>query len=568
MEGQEARPAFRGRAALEGWLLACASAVGVFALSRAGLLLGAGPAHASPFWPAAGFALAATALWGPGAALGVFVGAALAYEPLGEGEALARGLAAMTLVGLGAAAQALTGAALLRRAGPTAFLLAASALIGLVGTGFQLLALVAAGAPPGLDLARAGATWWIGNAAGILIVVPFLLAGARTPGRGARSGPTAAARDEFLDRLPMGVLLLRLEEPGKAESLRVVGMNKAGRALAGAGDARVTGLLLREFSPVTFATELPAACLAVLDTGESRVLHEFTSRHVPGAFFNVNIFPLGGPELGIAFENVTERRDAQRRARAQELERRTADLSRSNQELSQFAYVASHDLSAPLHKVKAFGGRLQAKVEGKLDEEGRDYLRRMLRAVDGMQGLIDALLELARVSTRGATAEVVDLGALARDVVESLDAEVARARARVEIGDLPRISADPLQMRQLLQNLLSNAVKFHAPGAEPRVRVRGKATGDGLCELVVSDNGIGFDMKYADRIFQPFQRLQSSAEYQGTGMGLAICRKIVSRHGGTIAAKSVPGRGSEFTVVLPVSQEGRMACQPQEKAFS
>ncbi len=559
-----------GRAALERWLLACASAVGVFALSRAGLFFAAGPVHASPFWPAAGFALAATALWGPAAAFGVFLGAALAYEPPsfpGGGAALVAGLAAMALAGLGAAAQALTGAALLRRAGPTAFVLAASALTGLVGTGFQLLALAAAGAPPGLDLARAAATWWVGNAAGLLVVAPLLLAAARPPRFGARAakGP---ADEGILDRLPMGVMRLRLEEAGKAESLRVVGFNKAGRALAGAGEAGVTGLLLREFSPATFATELPAACLSVLDTGESRVLHEFTSRHVPGAYFNVNIFPLGGPELGVAFENVTERRNAQRRARAQELERRTADLSRSNQELSQFAYVASHDLSAPLHKVKAFGGRLQAKVEGKLDEEGRDYLRRMLRAVDGMQGLIDALLELARVSTRGAAAEVVDLGALARDVVESLDAEIARDRARVEIGDLPRISADPLQMRQLLQNLLSNAVKFHAPGAEPRARVRGKTTGDGLCELVVSDDGIGFDMKYADRIFQPFQRLQSSAEYPGTGMGLAICRKIVSRHGGTIGVKSAPGRGSEFTVVLPVTQEGRMACQPQEKAFS
>jgi len=559
-----------GRAALERWLLACASAVGVFALSRAGLLLAAGPANASPFWPAAGFSLAATALWGPGAALGVFLGSALAYEPPafpGSGAALLPGLAAMALAGLGAAAQALAGAALLRRAGPPAFVLAASALAGLVGAGFQLLALAAAGAPPGLDAARAGATWWIGNAAGILVGVPFLLAAARPPRSGARA-PTAEANEAFLDRLPMGIMLLRLEEPGKPESLRVVGMNKAGRALAGAGDARVAGLLLREFSPSSFSTEFPAACLSVLDSGESRVIHEFTSRHVPGAYFRVNIFPIGGPDLGVAFENVTERRNAQRRARAQELERRTADLSRSNQELSRFAYVASHDLSAPLHKVKAFGGRLQQKVEGKLDEEGRDYLRRMLRAVDGMQRLIDALLELARVSTRGAAAEVVDLGALAKDVVESLDLEIARARARVEVADLPRISADPLQMRQLLQNLLSNAVKFHAPGAEPRVRIRGKTTGDGFCELVVSDNGIGLDMKYADRIFQPFQRLQSSAEYAGSGMGLAICREIVSRHGGTISVTSAPGRGSEFTVVLPVSQEGRMGCHPQEKAFS
>ncbi|MBI2384739.1 MAG: PAS domain-containing protein [Elusimicrobia bacterium] len=573
MGGQESRPAFRGREALEQWLLACASAVGVYALSRAGLNLSTGPADAAPFWPAAGFALAATALWGPGAAFGVFFGAALAYErpsSAGAGAALVPGLTAMALAGLGAAAQALMGAAVFRRAGSAAFLWAAAALIALVSPGFELLALAAAGAPPGLDWARAAAIWWIGNASGLLVVAPLLLAGARPPPFGARR--SAAAPPEFsgrlFDRLPIGLLILRLDEPEKAASLRVVSLNAAGRSLAGAEGARAAGALLSEFSPESFATELPAACVSALKTGESRVLHEFTSRHAPGAYFNVNVFPLGGPEVGVAFENVTERRNEQRRARAQELERRTAELSRSNQELSQFAYVASHDLSAPLHKVKAFGSRLQEKVEGKLDEEGRDYLRRMLRAVDGMQSLIDALLALSRVSTRGAPAEVVDLGALTRDVVESLDHEISRARARVEIGDLPRISADPLQMRQLLQNLLSNAVKFHAPGAAPRVRVSGKATEDGLCELVVSDNGVGFDMKFAERIFQPFQRLQSSAEYQGTGMGLAICRKIVSRHGGTIGAASAPGRGAEFKVVLPVSQEGRMAWQPQEKAFS
>ena len=190
----------------------------------------------------------------------------------------------------------------------------------------------------------------------------------------------------------------------------------------------------------------------------------------------------------------------------------------------------------------------------------------MLRSIDGMQNLIDGLLELARVTTRGGGAEVVDLSALAKDVVESLDLARAHGNARVEVGALPKINADPLQMRQLLQNLIANGLKFQRPGARPIVRVRGKATDDGRCELVVSDNGIGFDMKYAERVFQPFQRLNSRSDYEGSGMGLAICQKIASRHGGTISVTSRPEHGTEFKVLLPISQEGRMECLSQEKA--
>ena len=256
----------------------------------------------------------------------------------------------------------------------------------------------------------------------------------------------------------------------------------------------------------------------------------------------------------------------QRRRSDQAIEKQSAALTRSNTELAQFAYVASHDLNAPLHKVRAFADRLNEKLEGSLDEEGRDYLRRMLRSIDGMQNLIDGLLELARVTTRGGGAEVVDLGALAKDVVESLDLARAHGNARVEVGALPKINADPLQMRQLLQNLIANGLKFQRPGARPIVRVRGKATDDGRCELVVSDNGIGFDMKYAERVFQPFQRLNSRSDYEGSGMGLAICQKIASRHGGTISVTSRPEHGTEFKVLLPISQEGRMECLSQEKA--
>ncbi|MCM2305144.1 MAG: ATP-binding protein, partial [Elusimicrobia bacterium] len=566
-------------------------------------------------------------------------------------------------------------------------------MIALIAPAFNLLALAVNGAPPAFDWGRAALVWWLAETAGVLVVAPLILAWARrreSPDFGASAAAELAARERLdmnrrlFDSLPTGLLILRLDKPGDAESLRIVDINPAGRALAGAGDAPVAGLPMREFSPEFHETGLDAECLAVLRTGETRVIEEFLSpRKVPGAYFNLTLLALSEREVAIAFENVTERKKArqmlqdnaqllllmiesvreyaifrvdqagrvsswsrgaelvygyapaeilgspyarllpadapplkqltevsregrlkteswcvrkngdrfwadtvltalrgeagsdlgcvvvvrdatQRRASAQVLERRAAELSRSNQELSQFAYVASHDLSAPLHKVKAFADRLKDKLEGKLDEEGRDYLRRMMRSVDGMQTLIDALLELARVSTRGAAAAEVDLGALVKEVVENLE----HPAARVDIGALPRINADPLQMRQLMQNLVSNALKFHKPGSSPHVRIHGKATGDGLCEIVVSDNGIGFDMRFAERIFQPFQRLQAPQEYAGTGMGLAICQKIAARHGGTITASSEPGRGAEFKVTLPISQEGRMECQPREKALS
>lgn len=539
MEGPQEES--RGRSALEAWLLGCAAAALYFALARAGFPFA--------FRPAAGFALAAAVLWGPGAALGVFLGAFLADQ---------RPLAASALAAAGAAAQALLGAALLRRSTGPAFWLAGAPLLALVAPLFELLAFAAGGAPPGFPWAASFSRLWIGDAAGLVLVAPALLAWARPRGGGRRG----RARPDPRPEAPLLALLI--------ESVReyaIFRLDPAGRVRSWSlGAERCFGLapeeaLHRRYESLLASQEEARAQLAQA-AREGRLQAEgWCARRDASRFWaDIGLTALR-EESGAVRGFVAIVRDAtQRRAGAQALERRTADLSRSNLELAQFAHVASHDLRAPLHKVKAFAGRLEGKLAGGLDEEGRDFLRRMLRAVDGMQRLIDALLALARVSTRGATAEEVDLRALAKDVVESLEHADPRGRASVDYGDLPRIHADPHQMRQLLQNLLSNALKFHKPGAVAKVSIRGRATGDGRCELVVADEGIGFDMKFADRIFQPFQRLQAPYEYEGTGMGLAICRKIVERHGGTITASAAPGGGAQFKVVLPVTQEGRMEC--------
>ncbi|MFQ6099967.1 MAG: GAF domain-containing protein [Anaerolineae bacterium] len=256
-----------------------------------------------------------------------------------------------------------------------------------------------------------------------------------------------------------------------------------------------------------------------------------------------------------------------------ELQERAEALARSNAELEQFAYVASHDLQEPLRKVRAFGDRFEAKYADMLDERGRDYLERMQGAASRMQEMINDLLTLSRVTTRAQPFVPVDLRQLADEAVSDLEIRIERSSGRVEIDELPTIEADPIQMRQLLGNLIGNALKFQRKGKSPVVKVYGKlldgqerhgepapgsematATDSAKCQIFVQDNGIGFDEKYLERIFQPFQRLHGRSEYEGSGMGLAICRKIAERHGGSITAQSTPGQGATFIVTLPVNQ--------------
>lgn len=260
-------------------------------------------------------------------------------------------------------------------------------------------------------------------------------------------------------------------------------------------------------------------------------------------------------------EVKVEERTAELAQANEKLRAFAGDLERSNRELQDFAFVASHDLQEPLRKIQAFGDRLKSKYGQGLSEEGRDYLERMQAAAKRMHTLINDLLTFSRVTSKAQPFVPVDLGRIAHEVLSDLEVRVQQTGGRVEVGTLPTLDADPLQMRQLLQNLIGNGLKFHRPDVPPVVEVRASVTdGDrpGV-RLEVEDNGIGFDTKYLDRIFTPFQRLHGRTEYEGTGMGLAVCRRIVERHGGTITAESAPGQGAKFTVVLPCYQrEGKV----------
>ena len=262
--------------------------------------------------------------------------------------------------------------------------------------------------------------------------------------------------------------------------------------------------------------------------------------------------------------------------RTEDLDQLNAELQRSNQELQDFAYVASHDLQEPLRKIQAFGNLLEEEYGQALEGSGKVYLDRMRNAAARMRTLIHDLLAFSRVTTKAEPFISVDLTEVVRQVVDDLEPRLQAAQGSIEVGALPIIEADARQMYQLFQNLLVNALKFSRPGIAPEVKVfaemqtttsvvsmSAEAESDVEASLAVTgqeyrffvkDNGIGFDEKYLDRIFTVFQRLHGRDEYEGTGIGLAVVRKIVERHGGTVTAQSVVGEGTTFIITLPVVQ--------------
>jgi light-regulated signal transduction histidine kinase (bacteriophytochrome) len=251
-----------------------------------------------------------------------------------------------------------------------------------------------------------------------------------------------------------------------------------------------------------------------------------------------------------------------RRAAELKLRQFAVELQRSNGELEKFAYVASHDLQEPLRKIQAFGDRLAKRYRDTLGDQGKEYVDRMLASAGRMRTLIDDLLSFARVTTKAQPFRRVDLNAVLRDVVSDLEHRIGQSGGRVDVGPLPTVLGDFVQMRQVFQNLLGNALKFYAPGCPPVVQISAQKTGETVpngdppavpvsWRIVVSDNGIGFQQEYADRIFEVFQRLHGRDDYEGTGIGLAICKKIVERHGGSIAARSEPGCGTRIIIDLP-----------------
>lgn len=243
------------------------------------------------------------------------------------------------------------------------------------------------------------------------------------------------------------------------------------------------------------------------------------------------------------------------------LRQKTEELARSNQDLEQFASLAAHDLQEPLHSIQVFVDVLRVKHSLSLNEQAQGYLDRVTKAASRMQQLIEGLLLYSRINAPGSKGESLSLGQIVKEILSDLGAQIDELEAEIHVGDLPMVHGEAVHVRQLLQNLIGNALKFHKPGVAPVLHISGmmiqdrRHTGPGkpgtLCQIEIQDQGIGIPAEYLDKIFGMFKRLHRKDEYEGTGIGLAVCKRIADQCGGAISVRSTPGAGSTFTVTLP-----------------
>ena len=343
----------------------------------------------------------------------------------------------------------------------------------------------------------------------------------------------------------------------------IEGANGAYLEMLGYALDELAGLTYQQLTPPRWAAmEADIVAQQIISRGYS---DEYEKEYIrkDGSVFPVAVRAiLVRDEAGAPLRIMAIVRDITEEKRAKEaLERHAHDLARSNEELEQFAYVASHDLQEPLRKIRAFGALLADEKRERLDEEGRQYIDFMTDAAARMQTLVSDLLALSRVTTGAQPFEDLALDEMFGTVLSDLSVALQEAGGRVDVSPMPTIEADRTQMEQLFRNLVGNALKFRRPTVAPRVSVRIAAAAAPLAgvpgaahTIVVADNGIGFEPSQGDKLFQPFKRLHARHQYEGAGIGLAICEKIVSRHHGRITAAGTPDEGAAFTVTLPRRQ--------------
>ncbi|HMH31995.1 MAG TPA: ATP-binding protein, partial [Puia sp.] len=258
-----------------------------------------------------------------------------------------------------------------------------------------------------------------------------------------------------------------------------------------------------------------------------------------------------------------------------ELVENIARLESANKDLDLFAFMASHDLQAPLRKVRMFSDRLSSKYHDVLDEDGKLYLDRIQEVCKRMQGLVNDILEFSKISSDNERFEDVDLNELIQEVLAEMEQQIQDKHAKITIEKLPRLNVNPALIRPLFINLISNALKYSNKGIDPVIRISSdmkcedQATDDKIpalkyCRIMVTDNGIGFDQKYAEEIFHMFRRLHPSTLYEGTGIGLALAKQIVHKHHGFISARSEINRGTTIIISLPVKDH---SSQPVQSSF-
>jgi len=549
-----------------------ALALAYYLAARLGLQLQFAGSQATPVWPPSGLALAAMLLLDYRASGGIFLGALCAnlvdfHVKAGGSELIQVGgflmhlgrhpdhIVISVLIAAGNTLEAAAGRYMIGRFGDNTDLLrsifsamgfcAVTPLACAISSTIGVASLIAGGVLPAALFSTVWFTWWLGDITGILIVTPFLLAVWGLRGR------RFEASSFFTSALVLFVLFL------------VNGM-----AFNGWIESRLIfrpywlfPLLL--FITFRFGTETATASIVI--TSAMAVLGTISGRSTfIRADQNESLIVLQGfvsvISVTVLFLNaaISERRRAleeleQRvHERTAQLEAANLRLREKNQELEDFATIASHDLQEPLRNISTFGQLLAAEKREQLDDDAKQYLHFMVDGANRMRQLIQALLTYSRAASAPTEEEAIDLARLVPAVVEDLAPSIGELGAKIVVADLPRVVGDDIQMRQLFQNLIGNALKYHAKERSPEVRIDAAPSADGRFSIVtIADNGIGFDPKYQQDIFKPFKRLHGRAERPGSGMGLAICRKIVERHGGSISAEGRPGQGAIFKLRIP-----------------
>lgn len=250
-------------------------------------------------------------------------------------------------------------------------------------------------------------------------------------------------------------------------------------------------------------------------------------------------------------QDISRQKDAEKK-----ITQKTQELQQSNADLQRFASIASHDLKEPLRKIHTFADLLVETTSEQLDEENRNYLERIIGSCKRMEKVIDDLLTFSRLGIQKEISPALDLNQVIRDILDDFEVAINQNKATINVSDLPEINADASQMRQLFQNLIANALKFRKEDISPVINIRSEIQGQ-FCHITVEDNGIGFDEKYKEKIFEVFQRLHSKDRYEGTGIGLSICKRIVEIHKGSIDVHSRLNEGTTFIITLPLKGEIR-----------
>jgi signal transduction histidine kinase len=513
-----------------------------YALAEIGLSDGALTGNVTPVWPPTGLALAALVLFGyqlwPGVFLGALLVNGLSAVPLGSALGMATGNTLEAVVGAYLLVTVAHFRPSLDRVRDVIALAGLSALVAtVVSATAGVVSLRLGGVIPGSAFWSTWRVWWIGDALGALVVAPAVMVwvhGTKRDGS-ARDGVEGAV----LAVVVIGSATIAFSGHFNHPYLVFPGLMWA-------------ALRFRQWGATT--ATLAVSSIAVVGTiaGYGPFARGSTTTSLWTLDLFLAVVALTGLVLGALVNErdraADEQRDAARRLEValRELDLRAQELDRSNHDLEQFAYVASHDLKEPLRAVRGFSQLLARDYEGRLDTQADEYLDFINDGAGRMQSLVDALLSYSRVGTETAP-RTFPLRAAVDDALANLRS-IITPDARIDIDELPNVTADPGQLTQVLQNLVANALKFRSD-APPVVRVSAAAEG-GRWVISVSDNGIGIDPQFRRQIFHMFQRLHARDEYEGTGVGLAICKKLVEGWGGWIWVESEPGAGATFRFTI------------------